>query len=45
MEATGKSQLSSGEASADLQEILQLLGIHRVILTNLVPQMQSRNQQ
>lgn len=30
-EATGKSHPSSGEASADLQEMLQLLGIHRVI--------------
>lgn len=30
MEATGKSHPSSGEASADLQEILQLLGIHIV---------------
>lgn len=31
VEATGKSHPSSGEASADLQEMLQLLGIHRVI--------------
>lgn len=30
MEATGKSHPSSGEASADLQEVLQLLGIHIV---------------
>lgn len=30
MEATGKSHLSSGEASADLKEILQLLGVHTV---------------
>lgn len=30
MEATGKSHLSSGAASADLEEILQLLGVHTV---------------